>query len=221
MWTGLVLSLGLVTALNCPVVECGSTPDGTCAKVSGANIIVSNCTGEFTCYVSDLLSIWPTEGASLKCASKPRVAFSMAWERLAIVAPRFYSLYSENSSTKRQNGAHPRQCNGDSDCSLVDGSYGFCTCGLDGKGYCQYEKGDNIFADLAIAGNMSDTAQMLFLMTIIQLYPLYPTLPTCAADYFSDLSVINQIAVQGQNITFAMLNIVAAEVLALGLLVLM
>lgn len=216
-WIGLILSACSAFALTCPRVDCGVTPAGTCAVVSGSSLLVSNCTGEYTCYAADLLSIWPTEGASLKCASKPRSTFSLAEEHLEIIGKRLCSLAT---GEKKLIGEHPKQCYSDSDCALQDNTYGFCACGLDSKAYCQYEKGDSVYSQLSTAACEANVEQMLASITRIQLYPLYTSIPSCAAGYFSDLSVINLVTVGGETIEFDLINIETAVALGVGLLAL-
>lgn len=177
-------------------------------------MLVSNCTGEYTCYAADLMSIWPTEGASLKCASKPRSTFSLAEEHLKVIGKRLCHL---GTGEKKLVGEHPKQCFSDTDCALQDNSYGFCACGLDGKAYCQYEKGDSAYTALSNAACEENVEQMLASMTMIQLYPLYTTIPNCATGYFSDLAVINLVTVGGEAIEFDLINIEAAVVLGIGL----
>ena len=218
MWISLLFSASLVQALNCPKAECGITPAGTCALVSGSSLLVSNCTGEYTCYAGDLMSIWPTEGASLKCASRPRTTFSLAAEHLAIIGSRLCKL---GTGGKQLIGQHPKQCFSDSDCALQDNTYGFCACGLDSKAYCQYEKGDSVYTQLVGAACAKNAEQMLAMMTMIQMYPLYTSMPSCATGYFSDLAVINLVTLSGKPVVFDMINIVSAEVLAVGLIVLL
>lgn len=215
MWLGLLLSASSALALTCPRVECGVTPAGTCASVSGGSLLVSNCTGEYTCYVADLMSIWPTEGASLKCASKPRTTFSIAEEHLTIFRKRMCSLGIDG---KKLVGEHPKQCFSDTDCALQDNTYGFCVCGLDSKAYCQYEKGDTAYGQLISASCDEDVEQMLASMTMIQLYPLYNSLPSCATGYFGDVATINLVTTWGDAIEFELINIEAAEVIAIWLL---
>jgi|688.fasta_scaffold755085_1 hypothetical protein len=154
-------SFALSLALNCPRWSCKSLTPNTCAIRKEGEILVNEdgCWEGYQCnlQVAGFFFSSPSSADSFSCYLKGEV------DKSQLIYPSYYEWKNSpeckyDSGMNLASGSHPKQCEVDEDCELVNGELSKCECASDGKSYCKpslnsdyfdywYEICDNGYAD--------------------------------------------------------------------------
>jgi hypothetical protein len=90
------------------------------------------------------------------------------------------------------------RCNTDNDCKLMNGSFGYCTCGLDSFSYCRPTVDDPFFEEFwekcsIDEGKIDQSLGQLWYWSTF-LHVQLQSAPSCALDVFADLAFIKELA---------------------------
>lgn len=182
------------TIAGCPKVTCGDYSSHLCAVFEDDSIEISPCLGPDICDISNLYSDW-LQGNTGHACSSPQID------------PQSDSIYDLMSLTcsyspdtgKKLIGSHPKKCNSNNDCELIDGSFSECNCGLsqNGYSYCKVSEGD----EEALKMHESACAKKidLFVWHLLrsEFYVFLHDRPICAGFVFEDLAAIDYLYAGG------------------------
>ena len=199
----LVLALALTATATCPVMECANLQPGVCARQSAQfTVQLSNspCPQGDACSAVGVLdwyqSLSSVVGETLPC--QPAVSLSPLTE------PQLYPTYfcGDRAANKTLTaGSSVLECTTDSDCQLLDGSYGQCKCSLRGDshlGFCQPEFSSTVFDGFwtrCVDGFVEDYGVAVYYTELWRLYAYLQGRVGCADGLFFELQ---EFAVKGK-----------------------
>lgn len=182
--------------IACPLLTCsGDFEDNQCAKRSNSHSIVVNqngCNANFACSFLSLLN-WTESSSSesLPCVPSHDLYFNDSWE----CPPRL-------PLKDLAEGAPPKQCVSDLDCTLQDNSTARCVCTPSAgqrTGLCRPDKNEALFADYwsecELKGKVEDRDWALFFYLWQQYSVLYITVekPECAVNALYEFQQLERV----------------------------
>jgi hypothetical protein len=175
---------------GCPKISCGSYSSHLCGKFSEDSIELSPCLDGEMCDISNLYKRWEAGDTGLECIrSKISPNSNSIYELM-------YKVCSDPTDPgKKLVGAHPKKCESNSDCILMDGSYTECRCGLsmNGYSYCQISQGDDDYIATHKAACSKDIEKFVWYLLRQEFYQYLNDRPICAGFVFEDLAAIDYI----------------------------
>lgn len=187
-----ILLVSGALALTCPTITSCSSLSDVCATIEASQITLGSCKGTYQCNLADISYAYAQGRPTVPCAVTPRASFSIGEGARSKLAEQLCSL--KNQTISRTHGAsHPILCNSDEDCRVISGSPGFCKCGLNGRAYCLYEKGDDEYFELYDYACDNELEMMMYQTLKIHLHPAEVGLASCAEDLFVDFRLMQNL----------------------------
>ena len=103
-------------------------------------------------------------------------------------------ICSESPDTgKKIVGSHPKTCNSNNDCVLIDGSFSECKCGLSQNGfsYCEISEGDDEALLVHNTACAKDVNKFVWYLMRQEFFVYLQDRPICAGFVFEDLAAID------------------------------
>lgn len=132
----LKISLGLV----CPFWTCKSLDPNVCAIRKDREIIVNQdgCYDGFQCNLQVTGFFFSSVESldSFTCYQRGEI------DKSVLIYPSYYDWQNSpeckyDPKTNLDSGSHPKQCETDEDCKLINGEFTKCECSVNGRSYCK------------------------------------------------------------------------------------
>ena len=192
----IVLLLNFLNSVSglCPKITCGTYSSYLCGIFSEDSIQISPCLDFETCDILALHSSYQQGNTGLQCKNSQIVPESSSIADLMLL-----SCASSIDPGKRLNGTHPKQCNTNDDCGLIDGSLSDCQCGLsvNGHSFCEVSEGDDDYIAMKNAACDKNTDKFVWLLMKTSFFVFLQDRPACAGIVFEDIAAVDYLYAGG------------------------
>lgn len=174
---------------ECRPLVCKSAALGTCATFTSSSIAIQRCPGDLTCdYFSSILPYLNHTDYTALCQHDSERAHPFTIKALIDSVDTVCSSAVTDATPRLVDQSTFKECEQDQECLLTNGSYTACVCGLNGKRYCRYGPGDEVFVNFSNAACTKDWNQYLLLGALSAMQGDAFSYPDCMPSIMADFS---------------------------------